>query len=299
MGAEPPRIAIGIATRGRPGILAETLGEIARQTRLPDRIVVCCVSEADVAHEGIDPGVEVLMGPAGSCHQRNAILEALADCGIVLFLDDDFLMAPGYIEATLAAFAADPAVVVTTGRVLADGAKGPGIGVSEGRAVLARHAGAGDTPAGEGLGTTPTFNGYGCNMAVRLESVRVHGIRFDERLPLYAWYEDIDFSRRLGRHGTVVRLEAACGVHLGIKMGRTTGRRLGYSQVANPLYLWRKGSYPLDHALRSIGRNVLANGVRSLRPEPWVDRRGRLQGNAMAVLDALRGRVTPERVLGL
>ena len=289
------RVAIGIATRERPDILTETLDDLSRQLRLPDRIVVSCVGEIDVARVAVGPKVEVLMGPAGSCHQRNTILDALMDCDIVLFLDDDFLMAPGYIEATLAAFEADPAVVVTTGRVLADGARGPGICMFEAREVLAHKTHASPRePA-----TTPIFNGYGCNMAIRLEVARIHGIRFDERLPLYAWYEDLDFTRRLGRHGKIVRVENALGVHLGTKVGRTTGCRLGYSQVANPLYLWRKGSYPLDHALRSIGRHLLANGVRSLRPESWVDRRGRLRGNAMAVLDVLRGRVTPERVLDL
>ena len=300
----PLKIAVGIATRGRPKILAETLEELTRQTRAPDRTLISHVTEADVAALPRQPGLEFLSGLSGLTHQRNAILDAVDDCDMALFLDDDFLAAPGYVEATLAAFATDPGVVVTTGQVLADGAKGPGIGVGEGRALLARHAAMdehapSDGRAAQGLGMTPTFNGYGCNMAIRLDTARAYGIRFDERLPLYAWYEDIDFTRRLGRHGAVVRVEAACGVHLGVKAGRTTGRRLGYSQVANPLYLWRKGSYPLDHALRSIGRNVLANGARSLLPEPWVDRRGRLRGNALALLDALRGRVTPERVLEL
>jgi GT2 family glycosyltransferase len=146
----------------------------------------------------------------------------------------------------------------------------------------------------------PTFNGYGCNMALRLDVVRAHALRFDERLPLYAWYEDIDLCRRLASHGgEIVEVAAASGVHLGVKHGRTSGKRLGYSQVVNPLYLWRKGSYPLDRALRSIGRHLLINGVRSLRPEPWVDRRGRLVGNSLALLDIMRGRAVPERILDL
>ena len=43
------RIAVGIATRGRPAILAAALEELARQTRVPDRVLVC---HADVAAEG-------------------------------------------------------------------------------------------------------------------------------------------------------------------------------------------------------------------------------------------------------
>lgn len=295
------RLAVGIATRGRPTILLETLRELGRQTRPADRVVVSFADEPDVDAACRAENVTFLIGPAGLPRQRNILLDAVNDFDLVLFLDDDFLPAPAYIEATLAAFTANPDLVVTTGRLLADGARGPGIDVTDGRRLLAadRAAGATGRICSGALDMQPTFNGYGCNMAVRLAPARAHGVRFDERLPLYAWYEDIDFSRRLGRHGQVVRLDAARGVHLGVKAGRTSGRRLGYSQVANPLYLWRKGSYPWNHALRSIGCNLLANGARSLQPEPWVDRRGRLAGNGLALLDVLRGRSRPERILEL
>lgn len=296
------RIAIGIATLGRAAILKDTLGDLTHQTRPPDRIIVSCVSKTDIIGLDSSPAVEVLMGPAGSAHQRNTILDAIGDCDIVLFLDDDFLMAPDYIKTTLAVFATDQNVVVTCGRVLVDGVNGPGISMAEGRQALIDGLNAQDGGGGQLRNdptTTPTFNGYGCNMAVRLSTARAHGIRFDERLLLYAWYEDIDFSRRIGRHGKVVQIEDALGVHLGVKIGRTTGCRLGYSQIANPLYLWRKGSYPLYHAVRSISRHLVVNGVRSLRPEPWIDRRGRLLGNALALFDVVRGRVKPERIIDL
>lgn len=292
------RIAVGIATRGRPEILRETLRELERQTHLPARIVVSHVVWTDVAGSGSPvpglPQIEFLAGQPGIARQRNVILDAVTDCDVVLFLDDDFLPDPHYIEATLAAFGQDPNIVVTTGRLLADGARGPGISVVAGRTTLACVSADASRPA-----IAPTFNGYGCNMAVRMAVVRRHALRFDERLPLYAWYEDVDFSRRVGRHGKVVAVTAAAGVHLGVKGGRTSGRRLGYSQVVNPLYLWRKGTYPLAQALRSVGRHLLVNGVRSLRPEPWIDRRGRLAGNSLALLDVVRGRAAPERILDL
>ena len=150
------------------------------------------------------------------------------------------------------------------GHVVADGAKGPGIGVEEGRAILAADGYQGDRMAAE-----PHFNGYGCNMAFRMATLRAHGIRVDERLPLYAWYEDIDVTRQLGRHGTILRLAGARGVQLGVKGGRVKQLRLGYSQVVNPVYLARKGSFPWSHAIPSAARHCLANLVRSLKPEPW------------------------------
>lgn len=289
------RIAIGIATRGRAAILGDVLAELGQQTRQPDRVIVCHVDEADIA--GLParfPGVEFLVAPAGLPRQRNAILDACGDCDAVLFLDDDFLPSPDHVAVTEQVFGAHPDCVVTTGTVLADGAKGPGIGVAEGRAILAA-----DSPPANALAVHPHFNGYGCNMALRLAPLRAHALRFDEQLPLYAWYEDLDLTRRLGAHGTILRLAGARGVHLGTKAGRVAGTRLGYSQVANAIYLARKGSYPWNRALRSAARNMAMNILRSAAPEPWVDRRGRLRGNLLALADLLRGRMHPMRVMEL
>jgi GT2 family glycosyltransferase len=289
------RIAIGIATIGRAGVLSEVLAELHRQTRRPDRVIICHTRAEDVAGcEGLWPGAEFLLSPAGLPRQRNAILDAAGDCDLVLFLDDDFLPQPDYLAVLEAAFAADPALVVATGEVIADGAKGPGLSVEEGRRLLGEDGARPDPSA-----MLPAFNGYGCNMAVRMAPLRAHGIRVDEQLPLYAWYEDLDFTRLLGRHGQIRRLPAARGVHLGVKSGRGSGLRLGYSQVVNPVYLGRKGTYPWNRALRSIARHCLLNLLRSPFPEPWVDRRGRCRGNALGLWDLLRGKAHPRRVLEL
>jgi GT2 family glycosyltransferase len=287
------RLAIGIATRGRAAILGEVLAELRRQSRAPDRVLVCHVTEDDVT--GLRerfPRAEFLASPAGLPRQRNAILDAAADCDAVLFLDDDFLPGPDYLLVTERVLQAQPGCVVTTGTVLADGAKGPGLTVAEGRAVLAA-----DHYEDDPLAVTPHFNGYGCNMAFRMAPLRAHGIRVDEALPLYAWYEDIDVTRALGRHGSILRLAGARGVHLGAKSGRVAGDRLGYSQVVNPIYLARKGTFPWSHALPSAARHFAMNALRSLAPEPHVDRFGRLRGNLRALGDLLRGRAHPTRIL--
>lgn len=289
------RIAIGIATRGRAAILGEVLEELRRQSRAPDRIIICHVTADDVT--GLAerfPRAEFLTSAAGLPRQRNAILDAATDCDAVLFLDDDFLPAPDYLAVTERVLGLHPDCVVTTGTVIADGAKGPGISVEEGRAILAA-----DDYRGEALAVQPHFNGYGCNMAFRLAPLRQHGIRVDEQLPLYAWYEDIDVTRALGRHGSILRLAGARGVHLGSKSGRVAGNRLGYSQVANPIYLARKGTFPWSHAIPSAARHVAMNALRSFAPEPHVDRFGRLKGNLVALLDLLRGRAHPMRIMEL
>ena len=88
-------------------------------------------------------------------------------------------------------------------------------------------------------------------------------------------------------------------MHLGVKAARTPGLRLGYSQVVNPVYLARKGTFPWSHAIPSAARHVAMNLVRSAFPEPEVDRWGRFRGNMIGLFDLLRGRAAPSRILSL
>jgi hypothetical protein len=55
---------------------------------------------------------------------------------------------------------------------------------------------------------------------------------------------------------------------------------------------WRK-------ALIMATKNVIANHALSLRPEAWIDRRGRVAGNWLALVDIARGRIDPMRILDL
>ena len=288
------RITVGIPTVGRAPILCDTLIELARQERRADRVIVCGSHASDL--EGASeayPGLVLLESPPGLPRQRNALIDAAPEADLLLFLDDDFLPDAGYLAAVEQHMARHPDVVVTTGLVLADGIGGPGLSAAEGRAVL---LGAGPV----GNKARPVFSGYGCNMAVRLTPMRTHELRFDERLPLYGWQEDVDLSRRLAAFGEVVQLDAARGVHLGVKRGRGSGVRLGYSQVANPLYLaGKRCGYPPGRAIQHILRNLAMNITRAGWPEPYVDRRGRLRGNLLALGDMLRGRMAPERILEL
>ena len=109
----------------------------------------------------------------------------------------------------------------------------------------------------------------------------------------------MDFGSRLLGRGMVAFTNAFAGVHQGVKSGRTSGVRLGYSQIANPIYLYRKGTLRLRTALRRMTNNVGMNVLRALYPEPWVDRAGRLRGNAKAFLDLMRGTLDPGRILDI
>ena len=286
------RIGVGIATRGRGELLVETVSRLRQQTHPANCIFVCGADDRDVAALQPASDLEILLSRPGLPAQRNRIILQAADYDILIFIDDDFIPAIDYIEHSVAAFRSDPTVVVTTGHVIADGAVGPGLSIETARRVLAQDR---ERPVPPDI--SPAFNGYGCNMGIRLQPMFENDLRFDERLPLYAWFEDVDLTRRLGRHGRIVKVHKARGVHLGIKVGRTSGTRLGYSQVANPIYLACKGVYPWARVVRGLSRHLLVNCVKSIRPEPYIDRRGRLRGNMRAIGDLLRGRLRPERIL--
>ena len=211
-----------------------------------------------------------------------------------MFFDDDFFPEPTYLAELEDCLVANPAVVVATGRTLADDIKGPGLTAGEARAVLASFV-----PSEAAMPLIDQYNAYGCNMAVRLAPVLAHGLRFDENLPFYAWAEDVDFSRQLAAYGQIVKNPRMTGVHLGVKDGRTSGLRYGYSQIANPYYLWRKGTVHAGGVVSQMIRNVLANIIKSFKPEPWIDRRGRAFGNVLGLFDFFRGRLDPRQILNL
>jgi glycosyltransferase involved in cell wall biosynthesis len=285
-------VYIIIASVGRCALLRRTVDRIARQTRRPDGVIVVGAATSDV--DGVDRcavPADVVLGPRGLCAQRNRGLDQLAGrADVVLFIDDDFLMADDYLQGLEALFAQRQELVGLTGRVVADGVRGPGLSFEHGENLLSRL----QPPAAT---EEPREALYGCNMAVRVAAI--DGLRFDEELPLYGWQEDIDFTYRLGRRGTMIRSGLLRGVHLGVKAGRTSGLRLGYSQVANVVYLLRKRSMPPALGRRLLYRNLASNVFKSIWPEPHVDRRGRLRGNVLALRDVLLGTAHPKRILDL
>jgi GT2 family glycosyltransferase len=214
----------------------------------------------------------------------------------IVFFDDDFVPSRFWLERMQEIFESRPDIMGLTGTVLADGTRTAGIELDDARALVARHD---ESLASESVlhQRFPYGSNVGCNMAYRYSAI--HDLTFDERLPLYAWHEDSDFRGQVERRGHFVRAEHLWGVHLGHKQGRGNGVTLGYSQIANALYLAKKGNVPSGFLARTAAKNVIVNALRSFRPEPFVDRRGRLRGNMIALRDFIRGQIAPERVLEL
>lgn len=291
------RFVVGIATTGRRETLSHAIRRLALQERLPDLLIVSPAKPEDCDEAMLAEmpfATKVVRGPIGSTYQRNTILEACDDADVVAFFDDDFYADPRYLREAEQLLLANPDIVGITGLPLADGAVTAGVSHDEALALLAanEHQSRPSQPY-------EIYNLYGCNMVARLDAVRRSQLRFDPDLPLYAWLEDVDFSRRLASHGRLVKLDTMNGVHLAVKRGRTSGVRFGYSQVANPIYLMRKGTMEPRRALLHVARNVARNLQRSLFPEPWIDRRGRVRGNLMAANDLLRRRMRPDKIVEL
>jgi hypothetical protein len=289
MSATPSRIAVIVATKGRPSTTGELLRLLERQTLRPAVVIFSATEAADIGGPvGTTLNVEFIYGSAGSTIQRNRALDWIAHgADFVVFFDDDFAPSRTWLAQCAQAFQADSSIAGLSGHVVYDGAQSGEISWQQADALLERPSVSNHEDSFERNGL------YGCNMAFRSTAIR--GMHFDERLVLYGWLEDKDFSRRTGRVGRLIGVRSMLGVHLGMRSGRTSGRRLGFSQVVNPWYLRRKGVMSSKEAWTNIVRALLTNGVKSLWPEKDIDRRGRFHGNLIAVGSLMRGDCRPER----
>jgi GT2 family glycosyltransferase len=287
-------IAVVVATLGRPDIVTATLSHLLEtQTLKPAAVIVSCVVPEDAGDAANLPAVTVVTGPPGLPAQRNAALAALPPgIDVVVFYDDDFVAEADWLAAAARTFRDEPQIVAFTGRVLADGIKGPGLRFDEAVAIVT----AVDRSCSWSL--IEPYSPYGCNMAFRFSAIG--DLRFDERLVLYGWLEDRDFAATLAkRGGRLVKCASACGVHMGVKSGRVAGDRLGYSQIVNPIYLLRKGTMTVGQVASHLFGNIMSNVARAARPEPFIDRRGRLRGNLRGLADVLQGSLEPERAMAI
>ncbi|WP_010218110.1 glycosyltransferase family 2 protein [Sphingomonas sp. PAMC 26621] len=289
-------IAVIIASTGRPRELAQWKQQLLAQTCQPDAVYLIVASQDDLpAPDALPDDARVLISPKGLTVQRNYGIDWTIDqFDIIAFFDDDYIASCRAIENIRALFQDNADLIAASGHLILDGIGGRGHDYATALAAVSAYDAATPPP----IWIRAHDSGvYGCNMAYR--SSAIGDLRFDERLPLYGWLEDVDFGSRLLGRGMVAFTNAFAGVHQGVKSGRTSGVRLGYSQIANPIYLYRKGTLRLRTALRCMTNNVGMNVLRALYPEPWVDRAGRLRGNVKAFLDLIRGTLDPGRILDI
>jgi GT2 family glycosyltransferase len=291
-------ISVIICSLGRPAVLHDTVCSIVKQVLLPTDILLVSPSADNILPETLTlPGVRYIPSAIGATTQRNRGLDEMsAETELVVFFDDDVELCARYLEEMAKLFRENPEVLIACGTLLLDG--GRGARVDRDVAVQACLQTDHQPLASRPEMYIPLRSAYGCNMAARASALR--GIRFDESLPLYSWLEDADFAVRLTRGALgVVTCPRAKGVHLGWRGGRVSGVRFGFSQIVNPLYLWRKARiFPLPHVviqfwLRCLVGNIL--GV--LTGDKEYDRLGYLKGNLLGIKHLLSGKCDPTTIL--
>lgn len=290
------RLAVVVASVGRASLLLELLGDIENQTDLPEEVVISVPTRDSLpalVMADYSFTVTLVIGTRGAAAQRNAGVDALtSNPDYVVFFDDDAIPRADYFAAVRSIFGQNRDVVGLTGHAVIDGAQlGRQVSREEALSAIDRSV---DISTDETM--EATLDLYGCNFAVRGSALL--DLRFDSRLPLYSWLEDLDFARRLGRTGRLVRSGTCVIAHLGSASGgRTQHIRFGYSQITNPMYLWRKGSISFRHAMRLVFKPGVSNLFGSVWGNDTSWRRQRLRGNFVSISDLARRRLTPERIV--
>jgi GT2 family glycosyltransferase len=271
-----------IASRGRPEILKATLGSIWNQDDTPDEVIISVVENSDLPISFNSELVKVLIGSAGLCAQRNLGLKSInSHSYLVSFMDDDLELAPDYFSEVRSAFSNGSAIAGANGNILNEGCSR-----EEAKSILSHDRKCQDIKLMQSLKSL-----YGCNMHFRKEYAIKE--QFDERLLLYAWLEDYDYSSRVSKHGPLVFIPTAKLCHLKEPSGRIDNKKFGFAQIMNPFYIHRKGllqmsEYIKMHFLKVILSNMLK--VIKLEPAGYY----RIIGNMVAIKLILKGKILPE-----
>jgi glycosyltransferase involved in cell wall biosynthesis len=292
-------ITVIISTLNRPAVLHDTVLSILRQRLIPRQLLISSTDTRHVLPETLAlPRVKFVLSPVGSCAQRNAALDVLEpDTDLIAFLDDDIELCRSYMQEMAVLFRLCPEIILSSGVMLHDGGRSSRITRERAQELCATRDSAlipGDARF------APLDFGYGCNLICRYS--RAKKFRFDERLPLYGWLEDSDFSFRCtqGFHPPVTNLRAFA-IHLGWRSGRVSGLRLGFSTIINPIYLRRKAKiFSRRHIVINFWARCLVGNVLGLiTNDQEYDRAGLLRGNVVGFRHLLSGRCEPEHVLQL
>lgn len=273
-----------IASRGRSEILKETLESIWNQDDTPDEVIISVVEKSDLPISFTSKHVIVLFGSAGLCAQRNLGLKSInSQCNLVSFLDDDLELAPGYFSEVRSAFSKGSAIAGANGNILNEGCSR-----EYARGILCH---AHDRQEIKSMQSLKSL--YGCNMHFRKEYAIKE--QFDERLLLYAWLEDYDYSSRISKHGPLFFIPTAKLCHLKEPSGRMDNKKFGFAQIMNPFYIHRKGLLKINEYIKiHFLKVILSNSLKTMKAESAGF--ARLSGNMIALRLILKGKILPEYI---
>jgi glycosyltransferase involved in cell wall biosynthesis len=242
-------LAVVIPTVGRREFLIDTLGQLARQTRLPDEVLIIdqTLGYSETEYRQLTSAVEAIGGryfrqeePNASKARNRGLLESSSD--IVLFLDDDVRLSKNLVEAHLSCYV-DTQVNGVAGQARIEGR------VTTERPLLSRLPESGwlffrmhsDRPAW-------LMSGISCNMSVKRElALEIRGM--DENFTHGSFREESDFCVRYASRFGRFRFEPEAWIEtlsyeiVGLRILPSAVRRLHH--LRSEMYFIRKNiSFP-------------------------------------------------------
>jgi GT2 family glycosyltransferase len=282
---------IVVCSANRPVMLHESVLSLVRQTAACD-IIVSVPDDTHVLPETRKlAGVIVVKGAHGLCAQRNAALRHLRnEPSAVFFFDDDVEVDEEYVSHMLRAFDEEPDMGLGDGLKLGLEEAPGSLNRQTARELIRRRKAnpASDAPIEE------VRTGIGCKMCVR--GTLLGKVSFDERLVLYGYQEDFDFSLECKQYGRIVLNRRCLMVHIETEQGRMARKKRGYSEVVNPFYIWTKGRGP--HFIRTFGGAIRRTLKNALRCHTAAGRR-QFAGNVIGWYRLASGEFDPEFILRL
>jgi GT2 family glycosyltransferase len=274
--SDGPNVSVIIPTKNRREALDETIRTLLAQTRMPDELIIVDQSRTESVLRTSPLPLKYIYNPGitGASQARNeGMKQATGD--VWLFLDDDVLLEPDFIEKLLAAYA--PGVTGVSG-IITNYSPPPLVQrmwtsifqlgpFHDGRQAIYYDA-------RKLVGAAPVkVRGFtGALMSFRADEIR--GLWFDENLHGACFAEDIDFCARLLRKSLVITPQARL-VHKRSPEGRNAVHWLDL-QAQGTNYMrqrhWRKGIWNnLCFAWLNLGYALAAalSSVRRMSMEPW------------------------------
>lgn len=281
-----PKISVIIPTKNREDDLRRTLEGLITQTRRPDEIVIVDQSSVPSFEPASVPiPVNYIYAPhiSGAAVARNVAMDQ-ATGDIWLFLDDDVILEPEYVEEIMLAYSAEVAgvsgiitnyTVPSLSRRLFEGAFVKGA-FHDDRQPVYWHA---DDLRSRGPQRVKQF---GCGV-MSFRATLVHNLRFDPQLTGCSLAEDIDFCARLPQGAVLLIAPKARLFHKRSPAGRATAHWLD-AHAQSSSYMrrrnWNRGfGDDLCFAWLQVGYALMA-AFGSLKRSSWEPFRAWARGAA-------------------
>src|SRR5437763_4441578 len=102
------KLSVIVPTKNRPAEVRRTVESLVGQSRLPDELIIVDQSDAPVQLDCLPFALQHIHNPhlMGLTAARNAAMR-VAHGDVWLFLDDDVVLEPNFIEELLAAYTPD------------------------------------------------------------------------------------------------------------------------------------------------------------------------------------------------